>query len=63
VWRLDLRTALLLALGAAIIVVLSSLPVIGWLVKLVVVVLGVGAVLWAVWRRWQSAPAQSAAPA
>jgi cytoskeletal protein CcmA (bactofilin family) len=63
VWRLDLRTALLLALGAAIIVVLSSLPVIGWLVKLVVVVLGFGAVLWAVWRRWQPAPAQSAAPA
>jgi cytoskeletal protein CcmA (bactofilin family) len=63
VWRLDLRTALLLALGTAIIVVLSSLPVIGWLVKLVVVVLGFGAVLYVVWRRWQPMPSQPAAPA
>jgi hypothetical protein len=37
--------------------------VIGWLVKLVVVVLGFGAVLWAVWRRWQPMPSQPAAPA
>jgi cytoskeletal protein CcmA (bactofilin family) len=63
VWRLDARTALLLALGTAIIVVLSSLPVIGWLVKTVVVVLGFGAVLWALWRRWEPTRPQPAVPA
>ena len=62
-WRLDARTALLLALGAAIVVLLSSLPVIGWLVKLVVVVLGFGAVLWALWRRREPVPPQAVAPA
>ena len=63
VWRLDARTALLLALGAVIVVLLSSLPVIGWLVKLVVVVLGFGAVLWALWRRREPVPPQAVAPA
>jgi cytoskeletal protein CcmA (bactofilin family) len=62
VWRLDARTALLLALGTAIIVVLSSLPVIGWLVKTVVVVLGFGAVLWALWRRWEPTRPQPVVP-
>ncbi|HEU4572799.1 MAG TPA: hypothetical protein VFR93_08930, partial [Candidatus Limnocylindrales bacterium] len=40
-----------LIVGAAIVVVLSSLPVVGWLVKLVVVFLGLGAIVLALWRR------------
>ena len=62
-WRLDGRTVLLFVLGAAIVVLLSSLPVIGWLVKLVVVVLGFGAVLWALWRRSEPAPPEPVAAA
>ena len=44
------RELAVLAVGAAVVVVLSSLPVVGPWVKLVVVLLGLGAVLMA-WRR------------
>jgi hypothetical protein len=39
----------LLAVGAAVVVILTSLPVFGWVVGLVVAALGLGA-LWLAWR-------------
>ena len=39
----------LLAVGVAVVVILTSLPVVGWLVKLLVVFLGLGA-MWLAWR-------------
>jgi hypothetical protein len=42
-----------LAVGVAIVVVLSSLPIIGGIVKLAVVLLALGA-LWLAWRGWRS---------
>jgi cytoskeletal protein CcmA (bactofilin family) len=68
------RELAVLALGAAVVVILSSLPVVGPWVKLVVVLLGLGAVLMA-WRRprgtdavvapgaWVVPPANPQAPA
>ena len=55
-----------LAVGTAIVVVLSSLPVVGGFVKLVVVLLGLGA-LWLAWRQWRSsgvaiAPSETVPP-
>jgi cytoskeletal protein CcmA (bactofilin family) len=47
----------LLAIGAAVVVALSWIPVVGPVVKLVVVVLGLGAVLLAVQEAWRSRPA------
>ena len=43
----------MLALGAAIVVILTSLPVIGGFVKLVVVALGLGALALAGWTSWR----------
>jgi hypothetical protein len=50
----------MLAIGAAVVVVLSAIPVIGPVVKLVVVVLGLGAVLMASMDSRRSRPATSA---
>jgi cytoskeletal protein CcmA (bactofilin family) len=47
----------LLAAGAAIVVVLTSLPVAGGWIKLVVAILGLGAVTLAVWTAWRARPA------
>jgi hypothetical protein len=49
----------MLAVGAAVVVILTSLPIIGWIVKLFVVLLGLGAMVVAAWlsRRKPSAPA------
>lgn len=47
----------LMAAGAAVVVFLSSLPIVGGLVKLIVVVFGLGAVLLALWGRWRGRPA------
>jgi hypothetical protein len=47
----------LLAVGAAVVVVLTSLPIVGPIVEVVVVLVGLGAigiVLWQSWRRWRS---------
>jgi len=46
----------LLALGAAVVVIVTSLPVIGWLFKLIVVALGLGG-LWLAWRPMRPAMA------
>jgi len=46
----------MLAVGVAIVVVLTALPAIGWLFRLVVVLLGLGA-LWLAWRSRRTAPA------
>jgi hypothetical protein len=46
----------LLAVGAAVVVVLSAIPVIGPWVKLVVIVLGLGAVLLTLWTARRPAP-------
>jgi hypothetical protein len=44
----------LLAVGAAIVVALTSLPVVGGLIGLVVAVLGLGALTLAVWTPWRA---------
>ena len=46
----------LLAAGALVVVVLTSLPVIGGLAKLAVVCFGLGAISLALWRRWRRRP-------
>jgi cytoskeletal protein CcmA (bactofilin family) len=48
-----------LAVGVAIVVVLTSLPIIGGIFKLGVVLLGLGAV-WMAWRQWRSGPTGAA---
>jgi hypothetical protein len=45
-----------MAAGVAVVVVATSLPGIGGLVKLVVVCLGLGAMSVAAWRRWRGRP-------
>ncbi|HET6745275.1 MAG TPA: hypothetical protein VFH90_05415 [Candidatus Limnocylindria bacterium] len=45
-----------LAAGAAVVVVATSLPVIGGVAKLVVICLGLGAMAVAAWRRWRGRP-------
>jgi hypothetical protein len=52
----------LLAAGVAVVVILTSLPVIGPWAKLIVVLLGLGA-LWLAWRRREVGPTPSAPPA
>jgi cytoskeletal protein CcmA (bactofilin family) len=49
-----------LAAGVAVVVVVTSLPVIGGLAKLAVVCFGLGAISLALWRRWRGAPTQPA---
>jgi hypothetical protein len=44
----------LIAGGAAVVVILTSLPIIGGLVKLLVILFGVGAIAIAGWRAWQN---------
>ncbi len=44
----------LLAIGAAIVVALTSLPVVGGWIQLVVAVLGLGALTLAVWNAWRA---------
>jgi len=51
--RMSPRLIVLLALGVAVVVVVTSLPIVGTLAKLVVVVLGTGALLVTVWRWWR----------
>jgi hypothetical protein len=48
----------LLAAGAAVVVILTSLPAIGFLAKLVVICLGIGAMALAAWRRWRGRPSE-----
>ena len=52
----------LLAVGAAVVVAVSSLPVLGWAVKLAVILAGVGAIALAAWNARRGMPA-SGAPA
>jgi hypothetical protein len=47
-----------LAAGAAVVVVLTSLPAIGGLAKLVVICFGLGAISLAAWRHWRARPAE-----
>ncbi|MEX2099964.1 MAG: hypothetical protein WEB19_00985 [Acidimicrobiia bacterium] len=44
----------LLAAGAAVVVILTSLPVVGGWIKLVVAILGLGALALAAWTEWRS---------
>lgn len=64
------RELLLLVLGAIVVVVLTSLPIVGPLVKLLVVLFGLGALAYAWWRSrrhddvdWNQVPEEPAAPA
>jgi cytoskeletal protein CcmA (bactofilin family) len=52
----------LLAIGSALVVAVTSIPVVGWVFKLAVVLIGLGAIVLAAWnaRRSRSAPAASA---
>lgn len=54
----------MLAVGGAVVVILTSLPLIGWIVKLFVVLLGLGAMVVAAWvsRRKPSAPEMPPVP-
>lgn len=54
----------LLAAGAAVVVILTSLPIIGGWLKLLVILLGLGAMLLVAWRWWQgrATAARSVAP-
>jgi hypothetical protein len=54
------RVVALLAIGAAVVVVVTALPVIGPLLKFAVVIVGSGALLAALWRWWRARPAQPA---
>jgi cytoskeletal protein CcmA (bactofilin family) len=56
----------ILAAGAAVVVIVTSIPVIGGLVKLAVVLVGLGAltiVAWATWRAGRRAPGMQPPPA
>ena len=44
----------LLAIGSAVVVILAAIPVIGWIVKLAVILGGLGALVLAGWTMWQS---------
>ena len=65
------RELLLLAVGAIVVVVVTTLPVVGPLAKLLVVVFGLGALAYAWWRSrksdddvdWSKVPDEPAAPA
>jgi cytoskeletal protein CcmA (bactofilin family) len=54
----------LLAIGSALVVAVSSIPAVGWIFKLAVVLIGLGAVVLAAWnaRKSRSAPAEVAPP-
>lgn len=54
------RELALLAAGAAVVVVVTSLPIIGGLAKLAVVLFGLGALALAAWHAWR--PSRSAPP-
>jgi len=43
----------MVAAGALVVVVATSLPVIGGVLKLAVIIFGLGAITVAVWRRWR----------
>jgi cytoskeletal protein CcmA (bactofilin family) len=58
----------LLAAGAAIVVIVTWLPVVGWIFKLAVVLVGFGALVLVLWNMWRgrgtpAAPATPVAPA
>jgi hypothetical protein len=55
----------LLVAGAAVVVIVTSLPVVGGLAKLVVVLFGLGALALAAWRWWRrpGAPVAAVPPA
>lgn len=58
------RELALLVAGAAVVVVVTSVPIIGGLVKLAVVLFGLGALTLAAWHAWRrSRPAAPAPPA
>jgi hypothetical protein len=50
-----------LALGAAVVVIVTSLPIVGPWLKVAVVILGTGALLGAAYRWWRGRPAPAAA--
>jgi cytoskeletal protein CcmA (bactofilin family) len=55
-----------LAVGAALVVIVTSLPVVGWFAKLLVVLFGLGAIAIATWLGWRGrsgTPAAQAPPA
>ncbi len=52
------RDVMLLAVGAAVIVILASLPIVGAWVKLIVVIVGLGALLYALFVRPRRRPAE-----
>jgi hypothetical protein len=52
----------LLAAGAAVVVILTSLPIIGGWLKLLVVLLGLGAMVLVAWRWWQSRGTEARTP-
>jgi cytoskeletal protein CcmA (bactofilin family) len=52
----------LLAVGAAVVVAVSSLPVLGWAVKLAVALVGVGAIALAAWNARRGMPASGVPP-
>jgi hypothetical protein len=43
----------MLALGLALVVIVTSLPIIGGIAKLVVIILGLGALALAAWSGWR----------
>ena len=45
------RNLLLMAIGVAVIVIVTTIPVIGGIVRFVFAILGLGAVLFALWWR------------
>ena len=56
------RTVLLMAIGVAVVVIVTSLPVIGGIARLIVAIVGLGAVLVALWWRRRGEPSPAAAP-
>jgi hypothetical protein len=46
----------LLAAGAALVVIVTSLPAVGWIVKLAVVLFGLGVIFVAAWLSWRGRP-------
>ena len=45
------RNVLLMAIGVAVIVIVTSIPVIGGILRFILAILGLGAVLFALWWR------------
>ncbi len=56
------RELALLAAGAAVVVILTAIPIVGGLVKVAVVLFGLGAVTLAAWQAWQARRAGGTGP-